>query len=618
MPTSFLQTLPPVPCIPIPISIDEAQTIPDEAPPPRLRMFSGRLCSEGEILAAARRLQQRYRRLSASAPFLMHCDSAAAPLSPYVGWEIYPGLPASPRIIGGYLYFARFRPASMGGEIAADYIYLGSSFHDTYHSTSLSEELKHTARRIFLGHCTGRPPVGAGYSFRTARVVHPRHAEFGRAVSEAMARLRSCDRYDPEPQRFADLLGNYNGLNSGIAETILSRATISDGRSLSDLGYKFAEECGHVSQHTETMHDGRLVCRGCARYGEFARATDTGELYRTDALYRHSDGEYYTYEEEEEEDVDEDADPYRVMEYSTDVMDFLTVDSSFTTSTSGEFHMGVEFESVWTGDRSSLSRQIANHYDSGYAVAKYDGSISNSRVDGISVEWVTRPTSLAHHIQQFTAWDMSRMRAWDCKTCGMHVHVDSKAFTKSTLAKIISIYNSKQNSEFLRGIAGRHPAIDNQAREYAGLDTEVDDDEPQLDAPAFAKLWKGKVRGGQNRYTMVNLCNLGARESRRLGLATNPGGASNTVEFRVFRASTRKARVLAQLEFVHAAIVWARQAGIRECLNMEPFFRAWLASRGGYPNLRTWMQLHRRHGQRLNERAAVSLPVEAECDTATV
>jgi hypothetical protein len=167
----------------------------------------------------------------------------------------------------------------------------------------------------------------------------------------------------------------------------------------------------------------------------------------------------------------------------------------------------------------------------------------------------------------------------------MHIHIDSKAFTQMTLGKFIMFINDRNNMEFIRKIAGRHPERDEQARSYAAAE-----DQEVLVNPS--KAVKGK---SYERYRMVNLQNLTARESQRLGFGTRfYDGSYNTVELRIFRASLKKERLLAQIEFTHAAVMFCRVASWRE-LNQSNFLK-WLkgAAVGLYPHLSDWYGVRRR------------------------
>jgi hypothetical protein len=167
----------------------------------------------------------------------------------------------------------------------------------------------------------------------------------------------------------------------------------------------------------------------------------------------------------------------------------------------------------------------------------------------------------------------------------MHIHIDSHAFTQMTLGKFIMFINDRNNMEFIRKIAGRHPERDDQARTYAAAESQ-----DVLINPS--KAVKGK---SYERYRMVNLQNLSVRESNRLGFGNRfDEGRYDTVEVRIFRASLKKERLLAQIEFTHAAVMFCRVASWRE-LNQTTFLK-WLkgSAAGLYPHLADWYGVRRR------------------------
>lgn len=340
--------------------------------------------------------------------------------------------------------------------------------------------------------------------------------------------------------------------------------------------------CGHFGlAHACVRTNDGLVCQDCR--DEYYVETVEGDIVHQDNAYTWDrDGEYHT-EEEPEDDYYDDGDDDsggdtadRLMDYSTDVMRHLTVDPSFVTSPTGDFHMGVELETILTsGGVDSKVYEVRQELGEDYLVAKYDGSLGDPAVPGRGIEWVTRPTSLAVHIEKFGDWKytVNSLVAWDAKCCGMHVHIDARAFTAASLGKLLQFFNRPENSDFIRRIAGRHPDRDRQAESYAARDI------PTCATVDPLKALKGK---GINRYTMVNLQNL--RRSTAIAFKLpDPDNynynAANTVEIRIFRASMRKERLLSQLEFTHALVRFCRQAGYRSVDSSD--FVAWLAHHTG-------------------------------------
>ena len=228
---------------------------------------------------------------------------------------------------------------------------------------------------------------------------------------------------------------------------------------------------------------------------------------------------------------------------------------------------------------------------------------------------MTRPTSLAVHREKFVKLMVkdtdvrSGMRAWNANCCGMHVHIDSQAFTALSLGKLVQFFDDEANATFIREIAGRHPDTDSQAESYAKRSSSVS-------GPLNpSKMLKGKT---SNRFVMVNTQNLENRARERLGLPYGGEyGDGGTVEIRIFRASLRPERHLAQIEFAHALVVFCRTASMRQ-LNGAALV-TWLKTSGtAYPWLCKWYAVNPKHGVRKNEPATVQsdYATTAEVDTA--
>lgn len=349
--------------------------------------------------------------------------------------------------------------------------------------------------------------------------------------------------------------------------------------------------CGHVVEDAvvHSTADGD-VCDDC--FDEYYRhCVETDEYHHRDRLYYWDSDQEFHLNAEDEDDGGDDGDPDNLMDYGANALNYVSKDSSFTTRPDGDFHMGIELETVLADGSGSTRRKIQDvreELGSDYLIAKYDGSLSSSRISGQGIEWVTRPTSLSTHIDKLGNWGESSkgLVAWNAGCCGMHIHIDSKAFTPTSLGKMLQFFNKEDNVEFIRAIAGRHPDRDNQAREYAGRDCDVSDTVSPI------KALKGKDSG---RYTMVNLCNLGYAEARRLKVPS-PGGRYNTVEVRIFRASMRRERLISQIEFTHALVLFCRASSYRKLTGEA--FKEWLADRvGQYPTLAKFLSVQpNKHG----------------------
>lgn len=333
----------------------------------------------------------------------------------------------------------------------------------------------------------------------------------------------------------------------------------------------------------------RSYCSCCVDDGDIVIETyDTGILMlRDEAYWSDADEEYYEHEQERDDDSDYDSsdrdsdDPDRLLSYSTNVLDLLSKDTSFDTSAFGEFHMGIELELVTSGETYEAVSDLRSRLGEDYIICKNDGSLPLG-----GVEIVTSPRKLTDHISRFKAWEVdTRYTAWNNGRCGMHVHIDSHAFTRLTLGKFIMFMNAEGNADFIRKLAGRHPKYDEQARSYCAAEGQ-----PVLANPS--KALKGK---SNSRYYIVNTTCLRRVEAERLGVSYVGERQFNTVELRIFRASLKKARLLAQIEFAHALVMFCRVASYRELDGVS--FLKWLKSTDNrYPHLSDWYGIRRRVG----------------------
>jgi hypothetical protein len=346
-------------------------------------------------------------------------------------------------------------------------------------------------------------------------------------------------------------------------------------------------ECGHIEVRDDMQDvEGDSWCQHCYdddSVDAFDRNGDESRYQRDNVYYSEIRDCYYTYDyddEHEDDDDDSDSDSSRLMSYSARVTRLLETDTSIQSSQHGEFTMGVEFE-MTAGGRSinDAVQDIRGQLGDEYCICKEDGSLPSN-----GLEIVSAPRGLTEHIKRFKSWAVkSHYRAWDVEKCGMHVHIDSRAFSPMTLGKFLMFINSDNNKDFIRKLAGRHPSIDKQAEHYCRAEFQ-----DALDNPS--KAIKGK---SSDRYYMVNLQNLTMNESQRLGYMDRFDGNFGTVELRIFRSSLKKERLLAQIEFAHAAVMFCRVASFRDLTGVS--FTKWLktSTNNVYPHLSDWYGVRR-------------------------
>jgi len=423
---------------------------------------------------------------------------------------------------------------------------------------------------------------GYYYGETTFNQVRNSFRAFGHLVARAKAGDESISNEEIRSRFFA-LDSRYSDMTEPMRNAF---EAITD---MGDMGIVHCD-CGHYENEDNT-HDVRndTWCDSCFD-DDAVYCEDNGEYWpRDDCYYSETRDAYYTYDRDSEDDGDDDdydSDNDRnqpIMSYSTNVLHVLDNPSGITSSHFGEFTMGIELE-MTSGDNDSYSsaESVRSRLGSDYCIIKSDGSLPSN-----GFEVVTTPQGLAKHIEVFKAWEIDpAYRAWNTGKCGMHVHIDSRAFTQLTVGKFLMFINSSGNVDFIRKIAGRHPSVDDQARSYCAAEHQS-----ILANPKTAV--KGK---SGERYRMVNMCNLGSREAKRLGLSMDNSynGKYNTVELRIFRASLKKERLLAQIEFTHASVMFCRVASWRD-LNGTSFVK-WLKTVAGqYPALVKWYGVRNVH-----------------------
>lgn len=201
-----------------------------------------------------------------------------------------------------------------------------------------------------------------------------------------------------------------------------------------------------------------------------------------------------------------------------------------------------------------------------------DGSITGED----PVEFVSEPFTVAEHasILHAVAAEYAVMkthigggkirRSWGNTSCGMHVHVGRHRLSQLTVGKLWVFMNDPTNRMWLDEMAGR--------RSNGYCQTSGD-----------AKL----THKNSDRYTALNLHN------------------HDTIEFRLFRSTTRITSVLKNLELCESLCDWAEYSSFsgtmrrerrtnpnaRRALSWSEFY-AWLAlpgNRKGYPRLMQWI-----------------------------
>ena len=446
-------------------------------------------------------------------------------------------------------------------------------------------------------------------SYKGMRVDQWQFLHMRNTFKQLGAKVREAIK-DQDAGDFDDWFADHS--NDGLmARMVTAFPAIED--ALSNAGVMTNLEqtsCDHVVHAHETVsvrESGRMRtwCESCRDDGAVWVEDQEEYWQQDDAHWSEREQAYYSYDRDselEESDDDDDSynegrdeEPNRLMSYMTVVTDFVAKDTSFVSSPFGDFLMGVELEMATDGSVGSAVESVRDALGEDYCVCKSDGSLPSG-----GFEVVTAPRKLDEHIKRFGEWFgkgiPSNFSAWDKEACGMHVHIDSRAFTAMTLGKFLMLINSSTNVDFIRRIAGRHPTVDRQAREYCAAE-----EQSILDNPKHALNGKST-----RRYRMVNTTCLKRSEADRLGVHYVGERSFNTIELRIFRSSLKRERLLAQIEFTHAAVMFCRVASYRD-LDYSSFIKWLRTTNNTYPNLADW------YGVRRRATAKNSAPAELAC-----
>ncbi len=217
---------------------------------------------------------------------------------------------------------------------------------------------------------------------------------------------------------------------------------------------------------------------------------------------------------------------------------------------------GVELEVEVGSDEQSGSprysveekaQEVLDKLGEDYAITKHDGSLING------FEIVTAPAPLEEHYKRFEKF-RSKTKGLTCESgrAGMHVHASRAPLTQLQIGKLLVFINDPNNRPHIKKIASR-------------------------DSNGFCKSSVKKIRDVRHdagdRYQSINLQNR------------------NTIEYRIFKATTNVDSILKNIEFVAATIEWAGNTSMRQ-LGWQDFADYVGKTPGYYPHLAEWLRNH--------------------------
>ena len=302
-----------------------------------------------------------------------------------------------------------------------------------------------------------------------------------------------------------------------------------------------------------TVEDGDEVCDKCIRRNfvysgpqdeyvsreDAVSLNDTGDhvsqSYAERNCYQSDDGDWYSERPEDDGDL---------FDYGTDVLEHCAWDQRGARNGALLFGVELEMEPTRRSGQSDVATALGGRLNAKY-ILKEDGSLDSG------VELVTVPLTLDGHRTAFN-WDATlrpvQTRAKSGKgtsNCGMHVHINKAALSAFTIGKMLVFLNSPRLEALITTIAQR------ASNGYCSRSK---------------KTIKDGKWNGDNRY---DIANVGPR----------------TVELRLFKGNLRPERVLKNIEFCHAVVLYCRDASMQTLENPE-IFSQWLRKRRGeYPEL---------------------------------
>ena len=330
------------------------------------------------------------------------------------------------------------------------------------------------------------------------------------------------------------------------------------------------DRCDEVGTTNDTFYeiDGRMMwcescaenrayyCESCSEYNSFGTSymTDRGESWCEGC----TEDAYYC------DDCDEwNADGCDSCAESSSrlIHDYnYRPDAIFHSTDKNErLFFGIEVE-VEAGRNYELASEYAYRLEVlDLAYLKSDGSLNHG------FEIVTHPMSheffkneaqeLWDTLEQLRTNDPYKVKAWDTRTCGLHIHISRTGFNSgSHMHRFLNLVYS--NQDFYETLAGRSSEqwakfSDIMRNDYMrDKDGRPIEDDHGFTRTVTTRTFKHKLGyRGSDRYSAVNTNN------------------SETLEMRIFRGSVNSETIKAQLDLAHASVEYTRTLNANDVIN---------------------------------------------------
>jgi hypothetical protein len=344
---------------------------------------------------------------------------------------------------------------------------------------------------------------------------------------ENLNKCCNCDRPIMDLYKSADNYNNYcSECYSDLpicnhCEEIVSE-TNSDDHCV-DCADLFCEcvYCSSTVLETDTVldSDNDYVCEDCQDDG--CEPVDDNYWHPYENLFRHSDGEWYTYKE------------------VGAINDYHDSDISRIPGSSSGNYVGFELEIVPKHDRNELAEEV---YEIGELHCEEDSSLDDEGFEIISNYGDL--SKVLHLASELSNLLKGNAYSHDTSCCGLHVHLTkSDEFNN---AKMIVFWNDPDNRSFIKLFARR------ESRNYAAFD------------------------GNKNKKTLPKNSNecqsFNYQDDKYKAVRVTSKG---TIEVRAFKGTIRKETLLACIELAYYSYEYCKIVNSGEDLTYQKFLN-WL------------------------------------------
>jgi hypothetical protein len=233
-------------------------------------------------------------------------------------------------------------------------------------------------------------------------------------------------------------------------------------------------------------------------------------------------------------------------------------------------------------DRFQIAGEMLKHLGQDFIIVKEDGTLTtNGKYSDVAhrygptyagFEVVSAAAPLSIHRDRWARLESFRyfhlLRAWDCDTCGFHIHLSRDAIENNLVGgRMLAFLNADENRKFIWKVAGR---------------SEV----------AYTKYIRRKVSDFIKPELVVNPDGETPRDrSRRVALNLSN---DHTVEMRIFRGTVNPRHIIRNIEFYDSLLEFCSPCSrsLGEIYDFRKYVKFVDVNRKRWPMLAAWFAMH--------------------------